>query len=239
MPHLVAPYLSEDLHDITILLVGAGGNGSFMLSNLARINYALMALGRKGLHVTVCDFDTVSENNVGRQLFAPSDIGKFKSEVLISRANRTFGTNWNWSKRDITVNTKANANIVITAVDNVAARRAVCDTLSLNSNKNSADVFKNYYWLDLGNGKDFGQVILSGGGELKGLFDFYPDLEDEADDGPSCSMMEALAKQDLFINSTLTQFAGKLLYELLTRKELNYQGAYLNMNPLSVKPILV
>jgi PRTRC genetic system ThiF family protein len=232
----VNKYLHEDLHDITVILVGAGGNGSFMLSNLARINYALRALGKKGLYVTVRDHDTVSDNNVGRQLFSPSDIGKFKAKVLVDRVNRTYGTTWEYNTTKVTPKSTLQANIIITAVDNVETRRNASQ-IFLNSNKNYNEVYRSLYWLDMGNGKDFGQIILTDGKKVPGLFDMFPDLKDTKQDGPSCSMQQALRKQDLFINSTVTQFAGKLLFDLLTKKKIDYHGAFINLKTLDLKPL--
>ena len=55
---------------VNIALVGAGGNGSQMLTGPARLHTAMLALQHPaGLRVTVYDPDRVSESNVGRQLF--------------------------------------------------------------------------------------------------------------------------------------------------------------------------
>jgi hypothetical protein len=75
--HLTHPeLLAERVH---VALVGAGGIGSLMLSGLARLDAAIRALGHPGLDVTVYDPDDVSEANLGRQLFAPADVGRNKA----------------------------------------------------------------------------------------------------------------------------------------------------------------
>ena len=68
-----------------ILLIGAGGNGSLMLSRLYKMHVALTALGQPGFDVSLCDPDTVSSANMGRQPFFQSDIGANKAETLIWR----------------------------------------------------------------------------------------------------------------------------------------------------------
>lgn len=235
--HKINEYLRDDIHDITISLIGAGGSGSFMLSNLCRINHALKMMGRKGLYVLLHDHDTVSEFNVGRQLFTPSDIGKFKAKVLIDRVNRTFGTEWDYATSPIKKNNiPLNGNIIITCVDNLKARRAVKYRFDLDK-KQGNDVNDNHYWLDMGNGKNFGQVILSDGKDLPNIFDMFPNLRESKADGQSCSMMESLNRQDLFINSTLTQYAGKLLFDLLTKENLNYHGMFINLETIQTKAI--
>ncbi|UJP64047.1 PRTRC system ThiF family protein [Mongoliitalea daihaiensis] len=233
--HTVKKYLLEDQHDITVVLIGAGGSGSFMLSNLARINYALIKMGRKGLYTIVMDPDTVSEFNVGRQLFSPSDVGRNKAEVLVERINRAYGTSWAHSSKKIDVNTKKiEGNIIITCVDNVKARKQVKKVFG---QKIDEIYFKNHYWLDMGNDKDFGQVILSDLKELPDIFTLYPKLKDGKKDGPSCSMAESLNRQSLFINSTVTQFASVILFDLLTKAQIENHGVFLNLNSMQTKPM--
>jgi molybdopterin/thiamine biosynthesis adenylyltransferase len=61
---------------VTIHLAGVGGNGAQMAACLARLDIAIRALGHPhGLFVHAFDPDTVTEANVGRQLYSPSDIG--------------------------------------------------------------------------------------------------------------------------------------------------------------------
>ena len=229
-------YLREDLHDITVVLLGAGGNGSFMLTCLARINYALIALGKKGLFVTLIDHDAVSPSNVGRQLFSPSDIGKNKASVLIERVNRVYGTAWKSSEKKIEAGIRLNGNLFISAVDNVEARRHFYMGF-MDSKINIQDTKRAYYWLDMGNGKDFGQIILTDGKKIPGLFQMFPDLRDDPDDGPSCSMQEALARQDLFVNSILTQYAGKMVWDLLSKETIEYHAVFVNLRNLETSKI--
>ena len=79
---------------MTVNLIGAGGTGSQVLSALARINHSLIALNHAGIFVRVFDNDIVTNANLGRQLFAASELGLNKAAVLINRINRFFGTDW-------------------------------------------------------------------------------------------------------------------------------------------------
>src|ERR1700753_2921679 len=92
--HIPDNYLINPPNPITVNLIGAGGTGSQMLTALARINHALLNLNHPGLMVTVFDDDKVSEANLGRQLFAETEIGFYKSVVLVNRINVFFGTSW-------------------------------------------------------------------------------------------------------------------------------------------------
>lgn len=73
---------------MTVFVIGAGGTGSQVATGLARISVALQALGHPGLHVTVFDPDTVTEANIGRQLFSGSELGLNKAAALVTRINR-------------------------------------------------------------------------------------------------------------------------------------------------------
>ena len=58
------------------------------------MSMALQALGHPGLHVTVFDPDTVSQANIGRQLFSETELGLNKAVSLVTRINRFFGYAW-------------------------------------------------------------------------------------------------------------------------------------------------
>jgi PRTRC genetic system ThiF family protein len=131
---------------VRVALAGAGGNGSQMLSGLARMHTALTALGHPGLDVTVFDPDIVTDANIGRQLFSPSDADQYKAEVLVNRINCFF--NLNWSARPVPFTHGSGGwDLLIGCVDSAAARREL-DRASWN------------YWLDLGNSERKGQVVL-------------------------------------------------------------------------------
>ena len=79
--HFTDRYLLNPRHPVTVFVIGAGGTGSQVITNLARMSMALQALGHPGLHVTVFDPDTVSQANIGRQLFSETELGLNKSRI--------------------------------------------------------------------------------------------------------------------------------------------------------------
>src|SRR5690625_869137 len=112
-------------------------------------------------------------------------------------------------------------------VDNVQTRFEVADILKELNSYNRGYRDKPKYWLDFGNNRYTGQVILSTVGEIKQpdsekfkpvenlpfVTEEYGDLLRQSelkDDTPSCSLAEALEKQDLYINSALTQMGCSL-----------------------------
>ena len=82
--HYTDNYLLKPYHPVTIHVAGAGGTGSQVITNLARMNVALQALGHPGLHVTVFDPDIITEANIGRQLFSEMELGQGKATAAVT-----------------------------------------------------------------------------------------------------------------------------------------------------------
>ena len=72
--HFTDKYLLSPYHPVTVLVAGAGGTGYQVITSLARMSVALQALGHPGLHLTAFDPDTVTEANIGRQLFSETEL---------------------------------------------------------------------------------------------------------------------------------------------------------------------
>ena len=232
---------------VNILLVGAGGTGSRILEKLVCLHRALIAKGHpQGLMVTIVDPDTVSAANIGRQAFYPGDVGCYKADVLVNRANMALG-DVRWKSEIAKLDTRAGLepfDLVIGAVDNRAARLAILRGLE-NCMSGSR------YWLDTGNRSNDGQVVL---GEvpsrkrqtddkerLPHIGELYPQLIDPAaedpDEGPSCSLAEALEKQSLYINSAVSDFAMNILWNLFTDGQIDTHGAFINLKRMMVTPL--
>lgn len=264
--HYAHPYLSNPLHPITITLIGVGGTGSLVLGRLARMDYALQQLGHPGLHVLAIDGDIVEETNPGRQNFTKADLGDYKSENLIQKINFAFGLDWDASVGYVSVNPShyqkfPYANIVITCVDNAQFRMDMNTMVKMNdkhkNKKGAVGVGDMLYWLDCGNGRDFGQAILSTTARIQqpesskylvqemlpSVVDIYGDLvSDDTEDVQgieSCSMAESLAKQDLFINDKIAVEACDLLNNLLRDLYLNFHGSVVNMTSGRTVPMAI
>jgi PRTRC genetic system ThiF family protein len=219
-----------------------------MLEKLVNLHRALLAKGHPGgFDVLVIDPDTVSNSNIGRQAFYPGDVGAFKSDVLVNRANMALGTAWKSEPCRLDTRTSLDPyDIVIGAVDNRAARLAI-----LRGLENAVSGPK--YWLDTGNRADTGQVVLGQVSSRKRKTDkvdrlphvaeFFPEIIDpaaeEEDDTPSCSLAEALDKQSLFINTTVSDIAANLLWLLFTQGGLDTHGAFINLKRVMVTPLRV
>lgn len=163
--HYIHNYLLNPQHPVTVNLIGAGGTGSQVLTNLARLDVTLRALNHPGLFVTVYDPDIVTEANIGRQLFGWSDIGLNKAQCLVTRINNFFGNDWaaipdlypvcpKDARRDNM------ANITITCTDNVKSRMDLWKVLKAVPESDYTNHDTPIYWLDFGNSQSSGQVVM-------------------------------------------------------------------------------
>lgn len=236
---------------VMVALVGCGGVGSQALSDLARLHMAMVALGHAGgLHVTAFDDDTVSKSNVGRQLFYQSDVGQFKSTVLIHRLNMAYGLNWTSAPERFGNERGYRTNyydIIVSCVDTKQSRR----DLAIHCHNNQCS-----YWLDMGNNLSDGQVILGQPSykhdqrdkalrknDLPTVTVLYPEILDESipedNNTPSCSLAEALEHQDLFIGKSLATFGIQLLWNLFRNGGLDHHGYFVNLKAGMVTPLPV
>ena len=258
--HFSDSELISPTNPISVNLIGAGGTGSQTLTALARMNHALTELNHAGLSVRLWDDDVITEANLGRQLFAESELGLHKSVALINRINRFFGTDWKAEtqkfEKDYFGKFQSNmkSEIYISCVDSVKSRFEIAEIL--NELKIDKGYYRNQpkYWMDFGNSQFTGQVFLSTIGNIRQpnsekykTVQNLPFVTEEfgeilkqsetEDDTPSGSLAEALEKQDLFINSTLAQMGSSLLWSLFRNGLIENRGFFLNLKNFHSQPI--
>ena len=247
-------FRADPRRPIRILVVGAGGTGSAITMGLPYLAQALRVWGRfAGLDVVLMDADTVSETNCIRQPFSVSDIGQNKATVLVNRINLFWGTSWRADSRNFDERTferiqDSSIDFLIGCVDSRAARNIIARSLAKANNSTA-------YWLDLGNNAASGQFVLGQplngrnrrkAKRLRAVTELYPEIAD-ADAGedplPSCSAIEALERQEPFINQTLAMSALAMLARLLRYGKIAHHGGFFNaatgrMTALLVDPEL-
>ena len=237
---------------LRILVVGAGGTGSAIVMGLPYLEQAMRVWGHSsGLEVVMMDADTVSETNCVRQPFSSSDIGLNKANVLINRINLFWGTRWraepaNFNERTLDRINDSSLDLLIGCVDTRAARSIIARALTKTRNRTA-------YWLDLGNNAASGQFVLGQplnarnrrkAGRLRTVSELYPEIinaEAGEDPLPSCSAVEALDRQEPFINQTLASSALAMLARLFRYGRLTHHGGFFNaqtgqMSALPVDP---
>jgi PRTRC genetic system ThiF family protein len=261
--HIVEKEWLNPYNPIVVNLIGAGGTGSQVLTALARMNNALIELNHPGLFVRLFDDDRVERANLGRQLFATAELKQYKAVALINRVNLFFGTNWKavtgrYDKASLKqLPELAQAGLTISCVDTVQSRLEIAEILKkLYKHANGYGRNKPVYYMDFGNNRFTGQVILSTIGKvpqpemkkyrtvetLPMVTDEFKDLlmaSESTDKTPSCSLAEALTKQDLFINSSLANLGASLLWQLFREGMLFNRGFFVNLKEFRMQPLKV
>lgn len=192
-----------------------------------------------------------------RQPFGRSEIGMSKALVLVNRVNLFWGFKWRAVPQVLTPQplTPSDAgygeqhlrpDIVVGCVDTRAARAAIA--------KSVAGLSGAGYWLDIGNQASGGQFVLGEPQNARNkrsrlrlstaaeLYEELVDLNLDDDHEPSCSAIEALDRQEPFVNTCLAQHALALLARLFRYGQICYHGGFVDVAgarcvPLPIDPM--
>ena len=171
----------------------------------------------------------------------------------MERINRFYGTNWESINHKFVIDeTLPQFNIIITCVDNIQIRKDIQKS-KFSKTQNSNPYYRCYYWLDFGNGDNYGQVILGTMNHinqptkseksveiLPTVIEKFTENElKQNNDEPSCSTLEALNRQELLVNSSLAEFGMNILWKLFRTYKISQSGLYMNLNTMTVNPIKI
>jgi PRTRC genetic system ThiF family protein len=243
--HLIPGSLLDKQVQVTV--VGCGGTGTALVSGLPLMHQAMLALGHpQGLDVSLVDGDRISPTNCVRQPFCENEVGLFKSTVLATRINLFYGLGWRAYPRFMDESWRDETDILISCVDTRKARKMLMRTAAYHAC---------HYWLDIGNNAATGQFVLGqpdnrrnskSSPRLPTVAELFPEIVDSEldrkDSLPSCSAVEALTRQEPFINQSLANLALAMLARLFRHGPLSYHGAFVNLEsgmtaPVAVSPI--
>lgn len=225
--------------DATIVVAGCGGTGGFLAEAVCRLLIGKTA----GLYLV--DPDRVEPHNVARQAFDRADTGRFKAEVLAERLARRFGREIGYSvlpydrelHASIFRRADSRLNLLVACVDNAPARRAIAATLDERPwSYGDAASSGSPYWLDCGNGRNSGQVLLGNVTRPEGLRGAFlaesglcralpapslqrPDLLDappEPQRAPDCAEAVSQGDQGPTINQVVAAIAATYIEKLLS-----------------------
>ncbi len=166
--------LPVDYKEVQFWLVGAGGTGSFMAMNLARLAFELNARG-KAASICIVDPDSVETSNIPRSNFCFAEIGQNKAETLAGRIARAWGIEVGFVKEGFTpallqsvrddwsVQSLSSQKLtfLVGCVDNHLARLQMHEAVKFhNEQRYVSDPSPRVWWIDGGNGRDTGQVLI-------------------------------------------------------------------------------
>lgn len=130
----------------TVYIVGCGGTGGYVSEGLARI------LPREASIILV-DHDRIEERNISRQNFLKREVGELKSVALARRLSERYDRPIGYSTFPIGMTRVDQRGLIVGCVDNGIARTHIAD------NRGNF-----YWWVDAGNGMNYGQVLIGNGG---------------------------------------------------------------------------
>jgi PRTRC genetic system ThiF family protein len=231
-------------HPAVIALVGCGGTGGYALTHIAQLAYHMRALGLPDTQIIAIDGDMVEEKNILRQNFYVRDIGRNKAEVLAFRASADFGlaieaiptfaTAALLERLGRDLLEAETIGILVGAVDNAAARRAIHDALSEKNSRWSI-------WIDAGNEEHAGVVVAGTTTTIRGMRGalalgsvcgalpavnlLYPDIlrdppKPRRQKRADCADAVAANEQSLMINKEQALIIGQYLNQFLIERKL-------------------
>ena len=253
--------LPKEFQKLSFYVVGAGGTGSFAALNVARLCFELRERG-KTVELTIIDPDRVEANNIPRSNFCAAEIGRFKAQTLAERISQAWGleTGFASERFNYEKHIKPNASgskqttVLVGCVDNHLARRELhlalqkCEPYYSNEAPNA-------WWIDGGNGKFSGQVLIGSTVKIEDAEDyfttasicrklpapsvFHPELLEPENAVPRprnsteraacCPELVRLGEQSLNINSRVAVEIGEMLTALLLTNSLKRFAAYFDL----------
>lgn len=264
--------LPVDYKQVEFWLVGAGGTGSFMAMNLARLAFELKGLG-KHARIVIVDPDRVEDGNIPRSNFCFAEIGLNKAETLASRLSRAWGievgfvkegfrpallqsTRDDWSVQS---STSQKLTFLVGCVDNHLARLQMHEAVKFYNEQRYASDGARLWWIDGGNGRDSGQVLIGNRLDGKTICESarkspilsllpapslqHPDLlqregekkargsnRPQANEATSsCAERIRLGEQSLNVNQRVAVEMSEILSELLLTQSLKRFATYFDL----------
>ena len=230
------------------VVVGCGGTGSWLLPGLARIAQATRESGQN-VEILCVDPDHVEEANITRQNFCEAEIGLPKAETLARRMSPIFGGAIKAItarfEPEMIADFRGESLVLIGCVDNYLARRQLERALSVFGRGQSAPAV---WWLDCGNGRDNGQVLIGSATQVEQLKAAFrapgrcailpaPSLQHPELLQPgrgneprrvSCEHLLLASAQSLMVNQRTAATAAGMLFRL-AEGSLNIYAAYFDL----------
>ena len=238
----------------TIAVVGCGGTGAQTARLIARMIFDMKRRNMQSIpNLVLIDPDIIEPKNIGRQLFSQAEVGEYKAVAIMRRLNAALGITCSAIPAAVKQEMLFNAKIIVGCVDNHLARRVMHARIDNG----------NYYgggrvWIDAGNHRTSGQVIIGSTGKkpynpdetgayahlpLPGcIFPslLQPDPEPETN-GLSCAELLELGEQDLLVNDWMGIVAAQYVRQLLYMQPITtfltwINPGYLTTNSVPISP---
>jgi PRTRC genetic system ThiF family protein len=248
---------------VRLILIGCGGTGSWLAPAVARVARLLNEKFAKDVLLGFVDPDEVEAKNIYRQNFCRAEVECNKAIALATRYGAAWGVNIVAFPQKFGYNLVSalggyhydDLTVLIGCVDNPTARRDIQSSIR--------NIQGTVFWLDSGNVKESGQVLIGRndpGKEVK-IFPFpekcawvplpsrqhkelvgkETDGDSETESAPvvtadlSCAEIAMLDEQGLAINQAIASVAADYLVRLLLTQTLDKFQTYIDLNSGSMK----
>ena len=249
-----AVVMPVEYNTVRFIIVGAGGTGSFVVPATARLIYELKQQQNKSAEMLIVDPDVVENGNIPRSNFCFAEVGRYKAQTLAERVSTAWGIETSFSCENFdtekhlrnSTSDYRSLTIIVGCVDNYLARREMHRAL---------DEFRSFgdqsrlWWIDGGNGKTSGQVLLGSVAKpLKPEQYFtgtsicralpapslqHPDLLEperiETKSDVSCPERIRLGEQGLNVNQRVAVEIAEMLSAMLLTRSLKRYAVYFDL----------
>jgi len=254
-----AVVMPREYSRLRFIVVGAGGTGSFAIPGIARLIYELRQQQNKPAEFLIVDPDVVEGGNIPRSNFCAAEVGRFKAQTLAERITMAWGLEARFSceEFDSEKHLKESASdyrsltVIVGCVDNYLARQDIHNAIDGFRGYSSSDA-PNLWWIDGGNGRSSGQVLLgsdtkhskadqhfTGTSICKSLptpSRLHPDLlraektsASDSFEGLSCPDRVRLGEQSLNINQRVAVEMTEMLTEMFLTRSLKRFATYFDL----------
>jgi PRTRC genetic system ThiF family protein len=245
--------LLPSYESIGLALIGCGGTGSWLAPSVVRVGRLLHEKFQKKVLIHFIDPDNIEQKNVYRQNFCDAEVGRNKAASLAYRYGLAWGMEimaiqkpfeWNLFSHECEL------MVMLGCVDGPIGRRELAEYTARWSRD---------WWLDCGNFKAAGQVLLGGGDQHRDPFQLpgycswlplpsvqHPELlqdaawvPDPVDAGLSCADLAMRDSQGLAINQRVAAEASDYLVRMLLTKDLAKIATYLDLASGSSRSVYI
>jgi len=241
--------------EVRLVMVGCGGTGSWLTPSVARIVRVLNESGTETSALFI-DPDLIESKNIPRQNFCDAELRFPKAQTLAARYSLAWGVEidavMDHFKAEMIGSRWNRLTVVIGCVDNAAARQELAKTLAANAGDSPPHV----WWLDCGNQRESGQVLLGSTNDPRALRSAFPldgfcqqlpspvmqcpDLlepqpEELSHHNLSCAELALANAQGLIVNQRVAAEAADYLARLLIHQNLRRFATWFDLASGSVK----
>jgi molybdopterin/thiamine biosynthesis adenylyltransferase len=236
---------------VKIVMLGAGGTGSYVAMHLYRLMHCL----DRHVRIIIADGDSVEEKNLVRQHFTAYDLGANKAKALAERYAGAFKMEAEYIPDFIEDKARLLEllkPVFTTGIKNtfVPFRETVILIGCVDNNKSRRlcnDAFyecKDLTYIDSGNGEHSGQVVCgvrrNGRTLYKPIGGVYPDVLEDTDKfltELSCAEASISAPQTIAANMTAATMVVNLLHNIIVLGDNKVKTVSFSTKTLNALPV--